>query len=114
MSRLYFTAPRSLPCSKAIPASSGTGSCVREGRLMGHHLHCDFAGTANREKVVGLRKVTLRERLARLILGETTTVTVIVPGDSVDQVTITNTNNLDDDRMALARAVGVTTGGDRE
>ncbi|MFW9241687.1 hypothetical protein ACOJAW_12175 [Corynebacterium striatum] len=81
---------------------------------MGHHLHCDPAGTANREKVVGLRKVTLRERLARLILGETATVTVIVPGDSVDQVTITNTNNPDDDLMALARAVGVTTGGHRE
>lgn len=81
---------------------------------MGHHLHCDLAGTANREKVVGLRKVTLRERLARLILGETTTATVIVPGDSVDQVPITNTNNFDDDLMALARAVGVTTGGDRE
>ena len=79
---------------------------------MGHHLHCDLAGTANREKVVGLRKVRLRERLARLILGETTTVTVIVPGDSVDQVTITN--NPDDDLMALARAVGVTTGGGRE
>ena len=114
MSRLYFTAPRSLPCSKAIPASSGTGSCVREGRLMGHHLYCDLAGTANREKVVRLRKVRLRERLARLILGDPATVTVIVPGDSVDQVTITNTNNPDDDLMALARAVGVTTGGDRE
>jgi hypothetical protein len=80
---------------------------------MGHHLHCDLAAPVNREKVVGLRKVRLRERLARLILGETTTVTVIVPGDSVDQVTITNTNN-PDDLMALARAVGVTTGGDRE
>lgn len=82
---------------------------------MGHHLHCNLADTANRQKVVGLRKVTLRERLARLILGETTTVTVIVPGDNVDQVTITNTNNPDDDLMALARAVGFTmSGGDRE
>lgn len=81
---------------------------------MGHHLHCDLADTAKRQKVVGLRKVTLRERLARLILGEATTVTVIVPGDSVDQVSITNTNNPDDDLMALARAVGVTTGGDPE
>lgn len=81
---------------------------------MGHHLHCDRAAPANREKVVGLRKETLRERLARLILGDPTTVTVIVPGDSVDQVTITN-NNPDDDLMALAEAVGVTpNGGERE
>jgi hypothetical protein len=80
---------------------------------MGHHLHCDLADTANRQKVVGLRKVTLRERLARLILGNPTTVTVIVPGDSVDHITVSR-NNPDDDLMALARAVGVTTGGDRE
>lgn len=81
---------------------------------MGHHLHCDLAAPANRQKVVGLRKVTLRERLARLVLGDPATVTVIVPGDSVDKLTITNTNNPDDDLMALTRAVGVTTGGDRE
>lgn len=80
---------------------------------MGHHLHCDLAAPANREKVVGLRKVTLRERLARFVLGEAATVTVIVPGDSVDKVTITH-NNPDDDLMALAKAVGVTRGGDRE
>lgn len=80
---------------------------------MGHHLHCDLAGTANRQKVVGLRKVALRERLVRLILGETTTVTVIVPGDNVDRITVSR-NNPDDDLMALAHAVGVTTGGDRE
>lgn len=80
---------------------------------MGHHLHCDLAAPVNREKVVGLRKVTLRERLARLVLGETTTVTVIVPGDSIDQVTITQKHD-DNDLMALARAVGVTHGGDRE
>ena len=92
MSRLYFTAPRSLPYSKATPASPGTRSCVREGRLMGHHLHCDLADTANREKVVGLRKVTLRERLARLVLGDPTTVMVIVPGDNVDRITVSHNN----------------------
>lgn len=80
---------------------------------MSRHLHCDLAAPANRQKVVGLRKVTLRERLARLILGDPTTVTVIVPGDSIDQVTITQKH--DDDLMALARAVGVTpSGGDRK
>lgn len=81
---------------------------------MSHHLHCDLAAPTNREKVVGLRKVTLRERLARLVLGDPTTVTVIVPGDSIDQVTITQ-KHADNDLMALARAVGATpSGGDRE
>lgn len=76
---------------------------------MRHQLNLDLAA---REKVVGLRRVTLRERLARLILGETKDFTLVVPGDSVDQVIITPHGD-DDDLMALARAVGVTrSGGD--
>lgn len=76
---------------------------------MRHQLNLDLAA---REKVVGLRRVTLRERLARLILGEPKEFTLVVPGDSVDQVTITQHGD-DDDLMALARAVGVTrSGGD--
>lgn len=76
---------------------------------MRHQLNLDLAA---REKVVGLRRVTLRERLARLILGEAKDFTVVVPADSVDQVTITQHGAVDD-LMALARAVGVTrSGGD--
>ncbi|MCT1442850.1 hypothetical protein [Corynebacterium glucuronolyticum] len=76
---------------------------------MRHQLNLDLA---TREKVVGLRRVTLRERLARLILGEPKKFTVVIPGDSVNQVTITQHGD-DDDLMALARAVGVTrSGGD--
>lgn len=80
---------------------------------MRHHLNLDLADHQPREKVVGLRRVTLRERLARLILGESQTFTVVVPGDSVDQVTITQHSDEDNDLMALADAVGVTrSGGD--
>lgn len=76
---------------------------------MRHQLNLDLA---TREKVVGLRRVTLRERLARLILGEPKKFTMVIPGDSVNQVTITQHGD-DDDLMALARAVGVTrSGGD--
>lgn len=76
---------------------------------MRHQLNLDLA---TREKVVCLRRVTLRERLARLILGEPKKFTVVIPGDSVNQVTITQHGD-DDDLMALARAVGVTrSGGD--
>ena len=74
---------------------------------MRHQLNLDLAA---REKVVGLCRVTLRERLARLILGEAKDFTLVVPGDSVDQVTITQHGD-DDDLMALARAVGVTRNG---
>ena len=79
---------------------------------MRHHVHLDLTRPKTRDKVVGLRRVTLRERLARLILGTPEKFTVIVPGDSVDQVTITEKPN-DEDLLALADAVGVrNTGGD--
>lgn len=76
---------------------------------MRHQLNLDLAA---REKIVGLRRVTLRGRLARLNLGEAEDFTLVVPGDSADQFTITQHGD-DDDLMALARAVGVTRrGGD--
>ncbi|OIR40521.1 hypothetical protein BJP08_08360 [Corynebacterium sp. NML140438] len=78
---------------------------------MRHQLNLDLS---TREKVVGLRRVTLRERLARVILGEQKKFTAVVPGDCVNQVTITQRSDEDDDGlMALADAVGVTrSGGD--
>lgn len=60
--------------------------------------------------VVATKIVPIRERLLRFLLGTRRQVTLVVPGDSVRQIDITET---EDDLMALARAVGVTrSGGD--
>ena len=60
--------------------------------------------------IVGTRTVTLRERIMRTLLGRKQRVTIVVPGNSVKQIDIAET---DDDLMALADAVGVThKGGD--
>lgn len=60
--------------------------------------------------IVGTRTVTLRERIMRKLLGRKQRVTIVVPGNSVKQIDIAET---DDDLMALADAVGVThKGGD--
>lgn len=60
--------------------------------------------------VVATKIVPIRERLLRFLLGNRRQVTLVVPGDSVRQIDITET---EDDLMALARAVGVTrSGGD--
>ena len=54
--------------------------------------------------------MTLRERIMRKLLGRKQRVTIVVPGNSVKQIDIAET---DDDLMALADAVGVThKGGD--
>lgn len=60
--------------------------------------------------IVGTRTVTLRERIMRKLLGRKQRVTIVVPGNSVKQIDISET---DDDLMALADAVVVTRkGGD--
>lgn len=60
--------------------------------------------------VVATKIVPIRERHLRFLLGTRRQVTLVVPGDSVRQIDITET---EDDLMALARAVGVTrSGGD--
>jgi len=60
--------------------------------------------------IVATKTVPIRERLIRFLLGNRRQVTLVVPGDSVRQIGITET---DDDLMALTDAVGVTrSGGD--
>lgn len=62
--------------------------------------------------VVATKTVPIRERLLRFLLGKRRQVTLVVPGNSVRQIDITET---DDDLMALADAVGVThSAGDRQ
>lgn len=50
--------------------------------------------------IVTTKNVRLRERLIRLLLGTPRKVIILVPGDSVKQIDITE--NTDDDLMALA------------
>lgn len=59
--------------------------------------------------VLATKTVPIRERLLRFLLGKRRQLTLVVPSDSVRQIDITET---DDDLMALADAVGVTTRGD--
>ncbi|WP_341827348.1 hypothetical protein QEU97_06750 [Trueperella pyogenes] len=59
--------------------------------------------TPDSDSVVKVRQVRLRERLARRIFGTSDRYAVLVPGGSVNEVTIIENNN--DDLMALADAV---------
>ncbi|WP_315512096.1 hypothetical protein [Rothia aeria] len=52
--------------------------------------------------IVATQTITLRERLMRLLLGRRRQITLVVPGDTVSQIDITES---DDDLMALADAV---------
>lgn len=59
--------------------------------------------------IMATKTVPIRERLLRFLLGKSRQVTLVVPGNSVRQIDITET---DDDLMALADAVGATGRGD--
>lgn len=52
--------------------------------------------------IVATQTITLRERLLQLLLGRRRQITLVVPGDSVSQIDITES---DTDVMALADAI---------
>lgn len=55
---------------------------------MKHNLHISIRKTPSGNGIVYCRKLSLRERLMDLLLGEKKRVTVIVPGDFVESVSI--------------------------
>ena len=75
-----------------------------------HRLKVTLTDQPEPDAAVSTRKVSIRSRIARKLLGNPQHLTVLVPGNQVRSVEIIRP---DDDLMALATAVGVTrTGGD--
>ncbi len=103
-----------LPLKAVLAAGQANpGSTVlhdQEGANMRHKIKVRVNPEA--DSVVKVCQVSLRKRLARRIFGTSERYAVLVPGGSVDEVTIIEQP---DDLMALAEAVGVApSGGDRE
>lgn len=74
-----------------------------------HRLKVTLTDQPEPDAAVSARKVSIRTRLARKLLGNPQQLTVLVPGNQVHAVEIVRP---DDDLMALANAVGVTRRGD--
>ena len=55
---------------------------------MKHRLKISVSKKPVNKGVVAWRKVSVRERFLRLLLGDKTKLTVIVPGDSVEELSI--------------------------
>lgn len=56
---------------------------------MNHALNIRVSRKPENDGIVSCRKVSVRERFLRFLLGNKTKLTVIVPGDSVDELAIT-------------------------
>lgn len=55
---------------------------------MKHRLRIAFSKNTGSGGVVACRHITIRERVLRHVLGDPVRLTVLVPGDSVDEVAI--------------------------
>lgn len=64
---------------------------------MRHTLNIKISKKRVNGGVLTCRQVTLRERLLRFMLGSPVKLTVLVPGDSVDEVAIRAVGDSDDE-----------------
>lgn len=58
---------------------------------MKHSLKISVSKTPQTGGIVTCRNVSVRERLLRFLLGNKQRVTILIPGDSVDEVAICET-----------------------
>ena len=58
---------------------------------MKQHLTVSFSRKPKPGGIVNVRNVTVRERILRLLLGDTQKLTIIVPGNTVETVAIRET-----------------------
>ena len=55
---------------------------------MKHNLNISVSKQPNNGGIVSCRHVSVRERLLRFLLGTPTKLTIVVPGDSVESLSI--------------------------
>ena len=56
---------------------------------MAHNLKISVSKEAKNGGIVACRNLTVRERILRFLLGEKVKLTILVPGDSVQEIAIT-------------------------
>lgn len=56
---------------------------------MKHNLHISVSEEPKKKGMVSYKSVSLRERFLRLLFGKKQKITILVPGDSVEELAIT-------------------------
>lgn len=64
---------------------------------MRHKLKIKVSKERSNGGILACRQVTVREKLLRYLLGNPVKLTVLVPGDSVDEVAIKEVTDSDDE-----------------
>ena len=66
---------------------------------MKHVLHIRVSKGKENDGIVACRRISIRERLLKFLLGTPVRLTVLVPGESVDEVSISEVSaNLEAER----------------
>ena len=56
---------------------------------MKHNLHISVSDKPQRNGMVSCRNITLRERFMRMLFGKKQKITILVPGDTIEELAIT-------------------------
>ncbi len=56
---------------------------------MKHNLHISVSDKPQRSGMVSYKTVTLRERFLRMLFGKKQKITILVPGDTIEELAIT-------------------------
>lgn len=68
---------------------------------MKHHLRISVSKESPPDGAIfSCKRVSMRERIMRSLFGERKRLTILVPGDSVDEVAITQTGGDNDENTA--------------
>lgn len=58
---------------------------------MKHNLRVSISKTPQNSDLVACRNITVRERLLRFLFGDKQRVTVLIPGDTIEELSICET-----------------------
>ena len=84
----FFARPSVLISSQGYLIEDGKKESSERSKAMRHKLQVSVSKEPKTGGIAAVRKVSVRERLLRLLLGETRRVIVLIPGDRVDEIAI--------------------------
>ena len=91
--------------SQGYQVEDGRKKSSERGKAMRHKLKVSVSKEPKTGGIAAVRKVSVRERLLRLLLGEMRRVVVLIPGDKVDEIAISEEVKTDDGRSNVWKSV---------
>ena len=82
--------------SQGYQVEDGSKESSERGNAMKHKLKVSVSKEPKTGGIAAVRKVSVRERLLRMLLGEMRRVIVLIPGDKVDEIAISEEVNTDE------------------